>query len=124
MFARCSWIGTISGIIPAPCPDLIVRLTDLASDRQHQCQRMVGDFGRAVVRYVAYLDTMARRSFQIDVIDAVSIADDHLQFRQCGKYFFGKRRTLVAYRNRSPAICDQIIFRPALKSLVTESPAA
>ena len=41
-----------------------------ASQREHQCDCMVGDFARAIVRRIAHGDADAAGRFQVDVVEA------------------------------------------------------
>jgi len=61
-----------------------MKADDAASQREHQCDRMVGDFARPIVRSIAHRDPDAACGFKVDVIEADTGPHNHPTFWNFG----------------------------------------
>jgi hypothetical protein len=63
-----------------------MKANDAAGQREHQRDRVVCDFARAIVGRIAHRDTGAGRRFQVDVVEADTGADDYPAFWDFGHH--------------------------------------
>ena len=87
--------GVKEVIVPDPTVDRRNGLWDFAHYAQQHGQGMVGDFLDAVVGHVDHHDTVVSCCRHIDTVVADAVADDHLEFGECGKDLAGEGCVLI-----------------------------
>ena len=82
--------------------EIFMKADDAASEREHQCDRMIRDFARPVVRRIAHWDSGAARGFQVDVIEADAGPHNHPAFWNFGDKAGVNRHLMPRYNSVRP----------------------